>query len=145
MKFYMDGDKEFPTICGTGTEDYFGGAWCFSDTFSTAFLGYPLWHQEANQIPKHALYRWHIMDPIRFQKDCGSRSRHWGGGRMESSSHSQMTSRRLPTGIKANRTESFLLCRRLRNAGRDNAACDELKNILCDLQILDIAGRICMD
>ena len=26
MKFYIDGDKEFPTICGTGTEDYFCGA-----------------------------------------------------------------------------------------------------------------------
>ncbi|MGZ6366594.1 MAG: glycoside hydrolase family 172 protein, partial [Ktedonobacteraceae bacterium] len=29
IKFYLDGDKEFPTICGTGTEDYFGGAWNF--------------------------------------------------------------------------------------------------------------------
>ena len=29
MKFYIDGDKDYPTICGTGTEDYFGGAWSF--------------------------------------------------------------------------------------------------------------------
>ena len=29
FKAFMDGDKDFPTICGTGTEDYFGGAWCF--------------------------------------------------------------------------------------------------------------------
>ena len=29
IKFYLDGDGEFPTICGTGTEDYFGGAWNF--------------------------------------------------------------------------------------------------------------------
>ena len=29
IKFYLDGDAEFPTICGTGTEDYFGGAWNF--------------------------------------------------------------------------------------------------------------------
>lgn len=29
IKFYLDGDKEYPTICGTGTEDYFGGAWNF--------------------------------------------------------------------------------------------------------------------
>ena len=27
IKFYMDGDQDYPTICGTGTEDYFGGAW----------------------------------------------------------------------------------------------------------------------
>ncbi len=69
IKFYLDGDGEFPTICGTGTEDYFGGAWGFGDTFSTAFLGYPLWLREPGEVPRHGLYRWHIMDPIRFQKD----------------------------------------------------------------------------
>jgi len=68
MKFFIDDDKENPTICGTGTEDYFGGAWGFGDTYSTAFLGYPLWRKEPGEVPKHALYRWHIMDPIRFQK-----------------------------------------------------------------------------
>ncbi len=69
MKFYMDGDTEYPTICGTGTEDYFGGAWCFGETYSTPFLGYPLWRKEPGEVPKHGLYRWHIMDPIRFEKD----------------------------------------------------------------------------
>ncbi len=68
-KFFIDGDMEHPTICGTGTEDYFGGAWCFGETYSTAFLGYPLWQKEPGQIPKHGLYRWHIMDPIRFTRD----------------------------------------------------------------------------
>jgi len=69
VKFYIDGDKEYPTLCGTGTEDYFGGAWGFGDTYSTAFLGYPYWRQEPGRIPKHSLYRWHILDPIRFQQD----------------------------------------------------------------------------
>jgi hypothetical protein len=69
VKFFVDGDGQFPTICGTGTEDYFGGAWCFGDTFSTAFLGYPLWRKEAGSVPKHGLYRWHIPDPIRFRQD----------------------------------------------------------------------------
>ncbi len=69
VKFFIDGDKENPTICGTGTEDYFGGAWCFGETYSTAFLGYPLWQKEPGQVPKHGLYRWHIMDPIRFRRD----------------------------------------------------------------------------
>jgi hypothetical protein len=70
IKFYMDGDKEFPTICGTGTEDYFGGAWCFADrTYSTPFLGYPLYRKEPTEVPRHGLYRWHVMDPIRFKKD----------------------------------------------------------------------------
>jgi len=69
IKFFIDGDKEYPTICGTGTEDYFGGAWCFGETYSTAFLGYPLWRKEAGEVPKHGVYRWHVMDPIRFQKN----------------------------------------------------------------------------
>lgn len=69
IKFFMDGDDEYPTICGTGTEDYFGGAWAFGDTYSTPFLGYPLWHREPGEVPKHGLYRWHVLDPIRFQED----------------------------------------------------------------------------
>ena len=69
IKFFLDGDEEYPTICGTGTEDYFCGAWGFGDTYSTAFLGYPLWVKNENEVPKHGLYRWHILDPIRFETD----------------------------------------------------------------------------
>jgi hypothetical protein len=69
MKFYIDGDTDHPTICGTGTEDYFGGAWGFGDTFSGPFLGYPLWRREPGEVPRHGLYRWHILDPIRFKSD----------------------------------------------------------------------------
>jgi hypothetical protein len=66
----MDGDTEYPTICGTGTEDYVGGAWGFEDrTFSTPFLGYSLCHQIPQEVPKHGLYRWHVFDPIRFTSD----------------------------------------------------------------------------
>jgi len=69
VKFYIDGDKEFPTICGTGTEDYFGGAWGFGgQTYSTPFLGYPFQEKEPGKIPKHTLYRWHIPDPINFKE-----------------------------------------------------------------------------
>ena len=70
IKFYIDGDETYPTICGTGTEDYFGGAWGFDgETYATAFLGYPLYQKEEGKPPKHGLYRWHIMDPIRFDQD----------------------------------------------------------------------------
>jgi len=76
IKFFMDGDTEFPTICGTGTEDYFLGAWGFyadggnrEETFSTAFVGYPLCRHIDNEVPKHGLYRWHVLDPIRFETD----------------------------------------------------------------------------
>jgi len=70
IKFFMDGDDEFPTICGTGTEDYFGGAWGFVGTFSAPFMGYPLGvknHGTAGD--RHGLYRFHILDPIRFEED----------------------------------------------------------------------------
>ena len=78
IKFYLDGDEEFPTICGTGTEDYFGGAWNFDvpghgyTSFSTPFLGL---HQILKpdglyrSQQRFGMYRWHILDPIRFQSD----------------------------------------------------------------------------
>jgi hypothetical protein len=77
VKFFMDGDAGHPTICGTGTEDYFGGAWCFgggkepakTQTYSTPFLGYPLYRSEPGGVPRHGLYRWHVLDPIRFKQD----------------------------------------------------------------------------
>ena len=69
IKFFMDGDTAFPTICGTGTEDYFGGAWGFGQTYSAPFLGYPLGDCEGKPGGRHGLYRFHIMDPIRFESD----------------------------------------------------------------------------
>lgn len=69
IKFFIDGDGANPTICGTGTEDYFGGAWCFGDTYSTPFLGYPLWRKAEGEVPRHGLYRWHVLDPVRFGED----------------------------------------------------------------------------
>ena len=68
-KFYIDGDGEFPTICGTGTEDYFGGAWSFGKNFSAPFMGYPLGNSDSTPGTRHGLYRFHIMDPIRFETD----------------------------------------------------------------------------
>ena len=67
FKAFIDGDGEFPTICGTGTEDYFGGAWCFHQNYSAPFLGYPLGTSGVGN--RHGLYRFHVMDPIRFDKD----------------------------------------------------------------------------
>lgn len=69
IKFYIDGDTEFPTICGTGTEDYFCGSYGFPKTYSTAYVGSTLDHRGLEGPPKWSLYRWHIMDPICFMKD----------------------------------------------------------------------------
>lgn len=82
IKFFIDGDREFPTVCGTGTEDYFCGSYNFDTkgpdgknrytVFNTPYAGL------AQVIPadqiyqpgqRFGLYRWHITDPIRFEKD----------------------------------------------------------------------------
>lgn len=69
IKFFLDGDEEYPTICGTGLEDYFGGAWGFGATYSAPYLGYPLGDLTGKAGGRHGLYRFHILDPIRFQQD----------------------------------------------------------------------------
>lgn len=77
IKFFLDGDQEFPTICGTGLEDYFCGSYNFDrngqyQEFCTPYSGL---HQVIrpdgvyNSQQRFGLYRWHIADPIRFQKD----------------------------------------------------------------------------
>jgi hypothetical protein len=79
IKFYMDGDKEFPTICGTGTEDYFCGSYNFENRekkqyqeFTTPYAGLaqvirPDGLYQSQQ--RFGLYRWHIVDPVRFESD----------------------------------------------------------------------------
>ncbi|MDR0794039.1 MAG: DUF2961 domain-containing protein, partial [Chitinophagaceae bacterium] len=86
IKFFMDGDTQYPTIAGTGTEDYFCGSYDFDTRTKNAYgvetSGYTEFctpysglhqvirgdgHYDVQQ--RFGLYRWHIMDPIRFQKD----------------------------------------------------------------------------
>ncbi len=79
IKFYMDGDTDYPTICGTGTEDYFCGSYDFEDpythdrylSFSTPYSGF---HEVGTDKlykaqKRFGMYRWHITDPIRFEKE----------------------------------------------------------------------------
>jgi hypothetical protein len=65
VKMFVDGDKDLPTICGTGTEDYYGSAWCYNTAFNSPFLGLPFWKQQAQQA---VAYRWHLPDPVNFHK-----------------------------------------------------------------------------
>ena len=82
IKFFMDGDTEFPTICGTGTEDYFCGSYDFEIKgpdgkghyveFSTPYSGMPQVIRPDglyDSQQRFGLYRWHIMDPVRFEKE----------------------------------------------------------------------------
>ncbi|MGI8742606.1 MAG: glycoside hydrolase family 172 protein [Bryobacteraceae bacterium] len=79
IKFYMDGDKEFPTIAGTGTEDYFGGSYNFENKEKKQYEEFTTPYSGLIQVMKpdglyqtqqrFGLYRWHILDPVRFDEN----------------------------------------------------------------------------
>ena len=85
IKFFMDGDTEFPTICGTGEEDYFCGSYAYGfnwkrqdqggtpgyKEFDSPYSGFHYFLDDATQsyVTKIGQYRWHIVDPIRFEND----------------------------------------------------------------------------
>lgn len=66
VKIYLDGDKEYPTLCGTGTEDYIGTGWG-QGPYSNLYQGC----NYADGIKNWwSFYRLHVPDPVWFQKDC---------------------------------------------------------------------------
>ncbi len=79
IKFFMDGDNPFPTICGTGTEDYFCGSYNFENQTTHQYQEFTTPYAGLHQVlrpdglyqsqQRFGLYRWHIMDPIRFKRD----------------------------------------------------------------------------
>ena len=83
IKFFMDGDQEFPTIAGTGTEDYFCGSYNFTQKnadgvpayidFSSPYTGFAVVRPDDQMLDfaqtRFSMYRWHITDPIRFDQD----------------------------------------------------------------------------
>jgi len=79
IKFFIDGDTTYPTICGTGTEDYFCGSYNFENRDTKQYQPFSTPYSGLSQVIKpdgvynsqqrFGLYRWHIMDPIRFEHD----------------------------------------------------------------------------
>lgn len=84
IKFFIDGDTQFPTINGTGTEDYFCGSYDFDTRrvnskgvetseyteFSGPYTGLAQVIRgdgHYHNAQRFGLYRWHITDPIRFE------------------------------------------------------------------------------
>jgi len=76
-KFYIDGDTQFPTICGTG-EEYFCGSYGYNerkehgkdvyDNFTSPYTGF--YHVPfKGEQRRFGEYRWHINDPVRFKAD----------------------------------------------------------------------------
>jgi len=81
IKFYMDGDTEFPTICGTGSEDYVCLSYGMQQT--------PFLYNGCNldQDNYTSMYRWHVPDPIYWKKECRVTIQQiaWKGGLAETS------------------------------------------------------------
>lgn len=79
IKFFLDGDEDYPTICGTGTEDYFCGSYNFENRetkryqeFTTPYAGlHQVIRPDGTYIAntRFGMYRWHITDPVRFEQD----------------------------------------------------------------------------
>jgi hypothetical protein len=79
IKFFLDGDREFPTINGTGTEDYFNGSYDFENPEKHQYEEFTSPYSGLVQVLKQdglyqsqqrfGLYRWHITDPVRFDTD----------------------------------------------------------------------------
>jgi hypothetical protein len=79
IKFYLDGDGEWPTICGTGAEDYFCGSYNFENPETKQYQPFTTPYAGMHQVLKpdgvyrsqmrFGLYRWHVMDPVRFEQD----------------------------------------------------------------------------
>ena len=78
IKFFIDGDGKFPTICGTGEEDYFCGSYGYAEHVEngkTVFENFSSPYTGFHHIPHEGLqrrfgqYRWHLTDPVRFEED----------------------------------------------------------------------------
>jgi len=83
VKIYLDGDKENPTLCGTGTEDYIGTGWG-QKVYSQRFQGCTVADPSARQW---AFYRLHIPDPVFFSKDCRVTLQQIGGAEKDKVRH----------------------------------------------------------
>lgn len=64
-KIYLDGDRELPTLAGTGTEDYVGTAWG-QGAYSHFYQGSPVADEKNG---RWTFYRYHIPDPVYFNRD----------------------------------------------------------------------------
>jgi Protein of unknown function (DUF2961) len=76
VKMFLDGDRDHPTINGTGTEDYAGTGWGLG-AFAQQYSGCTVADDKNN---RYTFYRFHIPDPIYFQKDFRATIQEIGGG-----------------------------------------------------------------
>jgi hypothetical protein len=80
-KVWVD-DDAFPSYFGTGSEDYFGYAWCNPTLFSHAYHNQSIVTGPGN-FGYTAVARYHILDDIPFQKSIRFFIEKWAGADRE--------------------------------------------------------------
>jgi len=79
VKFYIDGDTDYPSLCGSGTEDYIGTGWG-QNRFVNMYQGCPL---ADPQNRMWTFYRFHVPDPVFFKHSCRVALQQIGGSYYE--------------------------------------------------------------
>ncbi|MBS0030999.1 glycoside hydrolase family 172 protein [Chitinophaga sp. 22321] len=106
VKVYLDGDKNYPTLVGTGTEDYIGTGWG-QGAFAHLYQGCPIADDKKKQW---AFYRYHIPDPIYFHSGCRVSIQQIGGtGRNELRAISKAGARMKPVTVTTPQTVAKIL------------------------------------
>lgn len=80
IKIYLDDDKAYPTLNGTGTEDYIGTAWG-QGKFINQYTGCSV---ADDSLLQWSFYRYHIPDPIVFRTGCRITMQQLGGDNTDS-------------------------------------------------------------
>jgi hypothetical protein len=75
VKMFLDSDTQYPTLAGTGTEDYIGTAWG-QGAYTNRFQGCPIADEKQRQW---CFYRYHIPDPVFFESQCSVTLQQIGG------------------------------------------------------------------
>ncbi|MBL4678825.1 MAG: DUF2961 domain-containing protein [Mucilaginibacter sp.] len=103
VKVYMDGDKQYPTLAGTGTEDYIGDAWS-QNAFVTQYTGCLISDEKNRQW---SFYRYHIPDPIYFNADCRMTIQTMGSSfRKEVMELQKQGAKMIPTSVDSGRGQT---------------------------------------
>ncbi len=153
VKFFIDDDDEFPTICGTGTEDYFCGSYNFDvggqyREFTTPYAGMPQVLRPDGAYrsqQRFGLYRWHLTDPIRFRTrpardDAGAGL----AQRWSLPTSSRTTSRPSRTGIRRCRSRPIPRCRiatRARSSDAQPGADPAARTVTCVSRAMEKGRR----
>ena len=104
VKMYLDGDSDFPTLVGTGTEDYIGSAWG-QGRFINKYTGCTL---AGGPMREWAFYRFHIPDPVYFKKNFRTTIQQLGGDyAADQYKHAEVIVTRNDSIVKINPNDKF--------------------------------------